>query len=137
MKPSPDKSQPRDSFKGSNPNTKHEDQETRVRTRHETMDWFKIGKGACQGCILSPCLLNLHAEYIMWNARLDELQAGIKITGRENKLRHGNDITLIAENEEELNSLLIRVKEENEKAGLKFNIKEKKTKITASDVITS
>ena len=81
MKPSPDKSQPRDSFKGSNPNTKHEDQETRVRTRHETMDWFKIGKGACQGCILPLCLFDLYAQCIMQNAGLDEVQAGIKMLG--------------------------------------------------------
>ena len=91
MKPSPDKSQPRDSFKGSNPNTKHEDQETRVRTRHETMDWFKIGKGACQGCILSPCLLNLHAEYIKTNAELEEAQTGIEIARRNiNNLRYAD-----------------------------------------------
>ena len=78
MKPSPDKSQPRDSFKGSNPNTKHADQETRVRTRHGTMDWFQIGKGVHQGCILSHCLFNVYAEYIRKNAWLDEAQAVIK-----------------------------------------------------------
>ena len=100
------------------------------------MDWFKIGKGVCQGCILSPCLFNFYAEYTMWNAGLDEAQAGIKTAGRNiNNLRYANDITLMAENKEELKSLLMRVKEESEKADLKFNIQ--KTKIMASSHITS
>ena len=87
------------------------------------MDWFQIGKGVSQGCILSPCLFNLYAEYIMRNAGLDEAQAGIKIAGRNvNNLRYADDTTLMAENEEELERLLMRVKEENEKAGLKFII---------------
>ena len=91
-------------------------QEATVRTRHETMDWFQIGKGVCQGCILSPCLFNLHAEYIMQNARLDEAQAGIKIAGRNiNNLRYADDTTLMAESEEKLKSLLMKVKEESEK----------------------
>ena len=81
------------------------------------MDWFQIEKGVCQGCILSPCLFNLHAEYIMWNAGLDEAQAGIKIAGRNiNNLRYADDTTLMAESEEELNSLLMKEKEESEKA---------------------
>ena len=87
------------------------------------MDWLQIGKGVHQGCILSPCLFNFYAEYIMRNARVDEAQAGIKTPGRNiNNLRYGNDTTLMAESEEELKSLLMRVKEENEKAGLKLNI---------------
>ena len=91
-----------------------------VRTGHGTTDWFQIGKGVCQGCILSPCLFNLYAEYIMQNAGLDEAQAGIKITGRNiNNLRYTDDTTLMAENEEELKSLLMRVKEESDKVGLK------------------
>ena len=111
-------------------------QEVTERTRHETTDWFQIGKGVCQGCILSPCLYNLHAEYIMRNAGLEEAQAGIKIAGRNiNNLRYADDITLMAEIEEELKSLLMKVKEENEKAGLKLNIQ--KTKIMASCPITS
>ena len=90
-------------------------QEATVRTRHGTTDWFKIGKGVRQGCILSPCLFNLYAEYIMRNAGLDEAQAGIKIAGRNiNNLRYADDITLMAESEEELKSLLMRVKEESE-----------------------
>ena len=94
-----------------------------VRTGHGTTDWFKIGKRVCQGCILSPCLFNLYAQYIMRNARLDEAQAGIQIAGRNiNNLRYADDTTLIAESEEELKSLLMKVKEENEKAGLKLNI---------------
>ena len=110
-------------------------QEGTVRTRHGTTDWFQIEKGARQGCILSPCLFNLDAEYIMQNARLDEAQAGIKIAGRNiNNLRYSNDTTLVAENEEELKSLLMKVKEENEKVGLKLNIQ--KTKIMASGPIT-
>ena len=92
------------------------------------MDWFKIGKGVCQGYILSPCLFNLYAEYITRNARLDEAQAGIKIARRNiNKLRWAHDTTLMIESEEELKSLLMRVKEKSEKAGLKLNIQ--KTKI--------
>ena len=91
-------------------------QEATVRTRHGTMDWFQIGKEGHQGCILSPCLFNLYAEYIMQNARLDEAQAGFKIAGRNiNKLRYANDTTLMAESKEELNSLLKKVKEESEK----------------------
>ena len=98
-------------------------QEATVRTEHETMDWFQIGKGVRQGSILSPCLFNLYAEYIMWNARLDEAQAGIKIAGRNiNNLRYADDTTVMAESEEELKSHLMKVKEEREKAGLKLNI---------------
>ena len=104
-------------------------QEATVRTRHETTVWFNIGKGVCQGYILSPCLFNWYAEYIMWNARLDEAQAGIKIARRNiNNFRH-------AESEEQLKSLLMKVKGESEKASLKLNIQ--KTKILASDLITS
>ena len=95
------------------------DQEATVRTRHGTTDWFQIGKGVCQGCILSPCLFNLYVEYIMRNARLNEAQTGINIAGRNiNNFRYADDTTLMAENEEELKSLLMKVKEENEKAGL-------------------
>ena len=94
-------------------------QEATVRTGHGTRDWFQIGKGVCQGCILSPCLFNLHAEYIMQNAGLDEAQAGIKIAGRNiNNLRYADNTTLMAESKEELNSLLMKVKKESEKAGL-------------------
>ena len=101
-----------------------------VRTRHGTMDWFQIGKGVCQGCILSPYILHLYAEYIMWNARLDEAQAGIKIAGENiNNFRYADDTTFMTESEEELKSLLMKVKE-NEKAGLKLNIQ--KTKVMAS-----
>ena len=108
-----------------------------VRTGHGTTDWFQIGKGGCQGCILSPCLFNLYAEYIMRNAVLEEAQAGIKTVGRNiNKLRYADDTTLImAESEEKLKSLLMKVKEESEKVGLTFNIQ--KTKIMASGPITS
>ena len=107
-----------------------------VRTRHGTMDWFQIGKGVEKGCVLSPCLFNLYAVYIMQNARLDEAQAVIKITGRNiNNLRYADDTTLMAESEEELKSLLMKVKEESEKVGLKLNIQ--KTKIMASSHITS
>ena len=108
-----------------------------IRTRQGTMDWLQIGKGVRQGCILSPCLFNLYAEYIKQNARLDESQAGIKIAGRNsNNLRYADDIsTLMAESKEELKSLLMKVKEESEKSGLKFNIQ--KTKIMASGPITS
>ena len=111
-------------------------QETTVRTRHGTMDWFKIGKGVREGCILSPCLFNLYAEYIMQNARLDEAQTGIKIAGRNiNNLIHAHDTTPIVENEEELKSILMKMKEESEKPGLKLNIQ--KTKIMASGPIIS
>ena len=98
-------------------------QEATVRTGHGTTDWFQIGKGVCQGCILPPCLFNLHAEYIIRNAGLDEAQAGIKIARRNiNNLRYTDDTTLMAESEEELKSLLMKVKEESEKVGLKLNI---------------
>ena len=94
-------------------------QEATVRTAHGTTDWFQIRKGVCQGCILSACLFNLCAEYIMRNARLDEAQAGIKIAGRNiNNLRYADDTTLMAESEEELKSLLMTVKEESENVGL-------------------
>ena len=111
-------------------------QEATVRTGHGTTDWFQIGKGVCQGCILSPCLFNLDAEYIMRNAGLEEAQAGIKIAGRNiNNLRYANDTTLMEESKEELKSLLMKVKDESEKVGLKLNIQ--KTKIMASGPITS
>ena len=111
-------------------------QEATVRTGHGTTEWFQTGKGVCQGCILSPCSFNLYAEYIMRNAGLNEAQAGIKIAGRNiNNLRYADDTTLMAESEEELKSLLMRVKEEREKVGLKLNIQ--KTKIMASGPITS
>ena len=91
-------------------------QEATVRTRHGTTDWFQIEKGICQGCVLSPCLFNLYAEYIMRNTGLDKAQAGLKIAGRNiNNLRYADGTTLVAESEEELNSLLMKVKEENEK----------------------
>ena len=110
--------------------------EATVRTGPGTTDWFKIKKGVCQGCILSPYLFNLRAECIMRNAGLDESQAGIKIAGRNiNNLRYADDITLKAESEEELKSLLMKVKGENKKSGLKLNIQ--KTKIMASGPITS
>ena len=100
------------------------------------MDWFQIGKGVRQDCILSPWLFNLYAEYIIWNALLDEAQAGIKIAGRNiNNIRYADDTTLMADSEEELKSLLMKVKEESEKAGLKLNIQ--KTKIMASSPITA
>ena len=109
-------------------------QEATVRNRHGTTDWFQIGKGVHQGCILSPCLINLYAEYIMRNARLDEAQTGIKIVGRNiNNFRYA--YTLMAESEEELKTLLMKVKEESEKAGLKLNIQKMKT--MASSPITS
>ena len=108
-------------------------QEATVRTGRETTDWFQIGKGVYQGCILSPCLFNLYAEYIMRNTGLEEAQAGIKIARRNiNNLRYADDTTLMAESEE-LKSLLMKVKEESEKAGLKLNIQ--KMKITASGPI--
>ena len=110
-------------------------QEATVKTGHGT-DWFQTGKGVQQGCILSPCLFNLYTEYIMRNAGLEEAQVGIKIAGRNiNNLRYADDTTVMAESEEELKSLLMKVKEENEKVGLKFNIQ--KTKIMASGPITS
>ena len=106
-------------------------QEAAVRTGHGTTDWFQIGKGVCQGYILSHYLFNFYAEYIMRNAGLEEAQAGIKIAGRNiNNLRYADDTTLMAESEEELKSLLMKVKEESEKVGLKLNIQ--KTKIMAS-----
>ena len=112
------------------------DQEATVRTGHGTTDWFQTGKGVHQGCILSPCLFNFYAEYIMRNAGLEEAQAGIKIAGRNiNNLRYADATTLMAENEEELKSLLMKVKEESEKVGLKLNIQ--KTKIMASGPISS
>ena len=111
-------------------------QETTGRTRHGTTNWFQIGKGVHQGYILSPCVFNSHAEYIMQNAGLDEAQAGIKIVGRNiNNLRYADDTTFMAESEEELKTLLMKVKEESEKVGLKLNIK--KMKIMASGPITS
>ena len=112
------------------------DQEATVRTGHGTTDWFQIGKGVRQGCILSPCVFNLYAEYIIRNAGLEETQAGIKITVRNiNNLRYADDTTLMAESEEELKSLLMKVKVERENVGLKLNIQ--KTKIMASGPITS
>ena len=106
-----------------------------IRTGYGTTDWFQIGKGVHQGCILSPCLLNLYAECIMRNAGLDEAQAGIKIAGRNvNNLRYADDTILMAESEEELKSLLMKVKEESEKVGIKLNIQ--KTKIIVSGLIT-
>ena len=111
-------------------------QEATVRSRHESADRFQFGKGLCQGCILLLCLFNLYAEYIMQNARLDEAQAGIRIAGRNiNNLRYTDDTTLMAESDEELKSLLMKVKEESEKVGLKLNIQ--KMKIMASCPITS
>ena len=110
-------------------------QEATVRTGHETTDWFQIGKGVHQGCILSPCLFNLYAEYIIRNAGLDEAQAGIKIARRNiNNLRYAEDTTLMAESKEELKSLFTEVKEESEKAGLELNVH--KTKIMASGPTT-
>ena len=111
-------------------------QEALVRIGHGTMDCFQIGKGVCQGSILSPCLFNLYAEYIMRNAGLEETQAGIKIARRNiNNLRYAHDTTLMSESEEELKSLLMKVKEESEKVGLKLNIQ--KMKIMAFGPITS
>ena len=98
-------------------------QEATVRTEHGTTDWFQIGKAVCQGCILSPCLFNLYAEYTIRNTGLDEAQPGIKIAGRNiNNLRYADNTTLMAESEEELKSLLMKVKDESEKVGLKLNI---------------
>ena len=111
-------------------------QEATVRNGQGTTEWFQIGKGVRQGCILSPCLFNLYAEYIMRNIGLEEAQAGIKIAGRNiNNLRYADDTTLMAESKEELKSLLMKVKEESEKAGLKLNIQ--KIKIMVSGPITS
>ena len=111
-------------------------QEATVRTGHGTTGLFQIGKGLCQGCILSPCLLNFYTEYIMRNAGLEETQAGIKIAGRNiNNLRYADDTTFMAESEEELKSLLMKVKVESEKVDLKLNIQ--KTKVMASGPITS
>ena len=111
-------------------------QEATVRTGHGTTDWFQIGKGVHQGCILSPCLFNLYAEYIMRNAGMDEAQAGIKIARRNiNNLRYSDDTTLMAESEEELKNLLMKVKEESGKVGLNLNIQ--KTKIMTSSPTTS
>ena len=111
-------------------------QEATVRNGHGTIDWFQIGKGVQQSFLLSPCLFNLYAEYIMRNTGLEEAQAGIKISGRNiNNLRYADDTTLMAESEEDLKSLLMKVKEESEKAGLKLNIQ--KTKIMASGPIIS
>ena len=110
-------------------------QKATVRTGHGTTDWFQIGKGVCQGCILSPCLFNFYAEYFVRNAGLEEAQAGIKIAGRNiNYLRYADDTTLTAKSEE-LKSLLMKVKEESEKVGLSLNIQ--KTKIMASGPINS
>ena len=110
-------------------------QEATIRTGHETTDWFQLGKGVCQGCVLSSCLFNLYAEYIMQNGRLDEAQAGIKIAKRNiNNLRYADDTTLMAESKE-LKSLSMKVEEESEKVGLKLNIQ--KTKVMASGPITS
>ena len=110
-------------------------QEATVRTGHGTTDWFQIGKGVHQDCILSPCLFNLHAEYIMRNAGPDQAQAGTKTVRRNiSNLRYADDTTLMAESEEELKSLLMKVKEKGEKVGLKLNIQ--KTKIMASHPIT-
>ena len=112
------------------------DQEVTVRTGHGTTDWFQTGKGVHQGCILSPCLFNVYAEYSIKNAGLEEAQAGIKTDGRNiNNLRYADDTTLMAESEEELKGLLMKVKEESEKVGLKLNIQE--TKIMASGPIIS
>ena len=111
-------------------------QEVTVRTGHRITDWFQIGKGVLQGCILSPCLFNFYAEYIIRNSGLEETQAGVKIAGRNiNNLRYADDTTLMAESEEELKSLLMKVKEESEKVSLKLNFQ--KTKIMASGPITS
>ena len=111
-------------------------QEAIVRTGHGITDWFQIGKGVRQACILSPCLFSLYAKYIMRNARLDEAQAGIKIVGRNiSNLRYADDTTLVAESKEELKNLLMKVKEESQKVGLKLIIQ--KTKIMASSPITS
>ena len=107
-----------------------------MRIKRKTYHWFQIGKGVCQGCILSPCLFNLYAEYIIRNAGLEEAQAGIKIAERNiNNLRYADNTTLMAESEEELKSLLMKVKEESRKVGLKLNLQE--TKIMASGPVIS
>ena len=114
----------------------HAGQEATIRTGHGTTDWFQIGKGLGQGCIFPPCLFNFYAEYIMRNAGLDEAKAGIKIAGRNtNNLRYADDTTLMAESEEEVKSLLMKVKEKSEKVGLKLNIQ--KMKIMVSGPFTS
>ena len=114
----------------------HAGQEATVRNGHGMTDWFQIGKGACQGWVLSLCLFNLYAEYIMQNAKLDKAQAGTKIAGRNiNNLRYADDTTLMAESKEELKSLLMRVKEVSEESGLKLSIQ--KTKFMRSSTITS
>ena len=114
----------------------HAGQEATVRARNKTMYWFQTEKGVSQGCILSPCLFNLNAEYIMWNAVLDEAQGGIKIARRNiNNLRYADDTTLMTESKKELKSLLMKVKEESEKVGLKLNVQT--TQIMTSGPITS
>ena len=111
-------------------------QEAKVRTRHRTTNWVKIGKGVHQGCILSPCLFSLYEQYIMWNAGLNEAQAGIKIVGRNtNNLRYASDITLMTESKEEPKSFLMRMKEKSGKVSLKLNVRQ--TKIMVSGSITS
>ena len=113
-------------------------QEATVGTEHGTTDWFQVGKGVPQGCILSPWLFNLHAEYILRNAGLDEAQAGIKIAGRNiNYLRYVDDTTLMAESKKELKSLLIKVKEESEKVGLKLNIQKTKIDILSNHLMAN
>ena len=130
----PIKTGPEDHAKELGPYHQGRGQESTVRTGRGITGWFQIGKGVCQGCILSPCLFNLYAEYITWNAGLDEAQTGIKIARRNiNNLRYAEDTTLTTESKEELKSLLM--KEEGEKVGLKLNIQ--KTKIMASGPITS
>ena len=113
-------------------------QEATIRTKHGTTDWFKIGKGVYQGYTWSPYLFNFCAEYIIWNVRLDESQAGIKIAGRNiNNLRYTDDTTLMAESKEKLKNLLMRVKEDGEKAGLKVNFKKKKRKLRSRHLVPS
>ena len=122
-------------YKNLSPEKLYVGQEATVRTRHGTTGWFQIRKGVSQGCILSPCLFNLYAEYIIRNPGLDEGQAGIKIAGRNiNNVRYADDTTLMPESEEELKSLSMKVKEESEKVGLRLNIQ--KTKTMASSLIT-
>ena len=113
----------------------YEGQEATLRTGQGTMDWVQTGKGVRQACILSPCLFNLYAEYIMQNAQLNEAKAGIKISSRNiNNLRYADNSTLMAESEEELNNLLVKVKEESEKAGLKLNIHKTKTMASGTTI---
>ena len=113
-------------------------QEATVRTGHGTTDWFQIGKGVCRGSILSPCSFNFYAEYIMRNAGLEEVQAGIKIAGRNiNNLRYADDTTLMAESEEELKGLLMKVKEESEKVGLNLNIQKIKIMISGPIIMAN